>query len=447
MLAVFRSPRTWAVLLGLVVVLVIVVVVATSGGGQDEAGDEIKDIPRSPDTPIVVLADEPIIIGVSTALTGPIAEGGSEHRDAVIVGVERWKEANGDQIAGHDIEIHAEDDGCFEADITEDATERLLGRQGLVGVIGPDCSAGAERVIPIYSAAGIVAISGSVTKTDLTTGRPENGFFFRTAFRNDLEGTLIGLFLAVQLEAEKVYIIDDSEPFGIDLADAAQAIAEAGGVEVIRESIVQGAVDFSDLAARIAADNPDFVGFTGFNPEAALLYRQIRDAGYDGLFGAGDGAASQTAFVEPVGEAAEGALFSGCQYPPSEDFLADFVELHGHEPEWVWSPQYADAVTVLLGAVKEVAEEEADGSLVIEPRALRDAVRASDLEGITGSLAFDSNGDRVPEPDDELENVMEYAFLVEAADTFTVLGLIPCQVQDGELVPLAGPGAGEIRLP
>ncbi len=35
----------------------------------------------------------------------------------------------------------------------------------------------------------------------------------------------------------------------------------------------------------------------------------------------------------------------------------------------------------------------------------------------------------------------------QAGEVFTLLGLIPCQVQDGELVPLGGPGAGEIRPP
>ena len=76
------------------------------------------------------------------------------------------------------------------------------------------------------------------------------------------------------------------------------------------------------------------------------------DAGYDGLFGAGDAAASVPNFVEPIGaEAAEGVLFSGCQFPLSQDFLDDFVELYGHEPAATFTAQYADAATVLLDAV------------------------------------------------------------------------------------------------
>jgi branched-chain amino acid transport system substrate-binding protein len=435
------------VLIGIAVVVVVVVMVA-AGGGDNEEEAVIADIQRSPDTPIVIPASEPIVIGVSTALTGPIGERGAEYRDAVITSVNRWKEANGDQIAGHDIEVRAEDDGCTEADHTAIAARRLLGRPGLVGVIGPQCSGGVMAASPIYAEAGVVAISGGATRTDLTTGQLEDGFFFRTAYRNDLEGTFIGLYVVDTLEADTVYLIDDNEPFGKDLANAAQTLMKAAGVTVTRRAIGMGDVDFSYLADEVATRDPDFVVFTGFNPEAALIYRQIRDAGYDGLFGAGDAAASVPNFVEPVGaEAAEGVLFSGCQFPLSQDFLDDFVELHGHEPAATFTAQYADAATVLLDAVKEVAQEQADGSLVIQPTALRDAVRATNItDGISGALAFDSNGDRVPKPGDELSQVQETA-LAAQEDIFTTLGLIPCQVLDGELVAGGGPGAGEIELP
>ncbi len=388
----------------------------------------------------------PIVIGVSTALTGSDGERGAEYRDAVIASVNRWKEINGDQIAGHDIEIWSEDDGCTAADHTRIAATRLLGLEGLVGVIGPQCSGGAQSVVrTLYPEAGIVTISGSATKTDLTTDQSRDGYFFRTAYRNDLEGTLIGLF-TVQLGAELVYVIDGNEPFGRDLANAAATLMRDGNVDVARRSIDQGTVDFSAIAAEIAADDPNFVVFTGFNPEASLLYRQIRDAGYHGLFGAGDGAASVSDFVEPVGADAEGVLFSGCQYPLPADFLEDFVSLHGNEPGATFTAQYADAVTVLLDAVKEVAEDES-GTLVIQPTELRDAVRATNIaDGISGALAFDSNGDRVPKPGDDLSDVQNTA-LEAQEDIFTTLGLIPCQVQGGELVALGGPGAGEIDLP
>ena len=440
----FSRLRRLALFLALIV---FSLALAACGDETDDTDGDNGAITRGPSIPIVIAAGEPIIVGISTALTGgPVGVRGTEYRDAAITAIERWKAANGEQIAGHEIQVRAEDDGCSSGSVTTVAAERLLGIAGLVGVIGPQCSGGSAAVIPTYAEAGVVTISGSATTTSLTEDQPEGRFFFRTAYRNDLEGTLIGLFA---IAFGRAYLIDDGETYGQDLANSAQQIAEDGGVSVTRESIAVGTVDFSELAETIAQAKPDLVGFMGFNPEAALLYRQLRDAGYEGLFGAGDGAASQTGFVEPVGaEEAEGVLFAGCTFPLSEEFLAEFVDLHGYEPTAAFPAQYADAATILLDAVAAVAEEQADGSLVIDPIELRDAVRASVLEdGLSGAIAFNEDGDRVPPGAVSLEEFVSASLAALDNSGYIDLGLIPCQVQDGALVNLIGPNAGEIRLP
>ena len=181
----FRSAACWARGFVLILVLAGALLVGACSEEDEDIGRNVgSTVSRDPRTPIVVPAGEPIIIGVSVALTGPTASLGLESRDAVIVGIERWKAANGDQIRGHDIEVYAEDDGCFEADVTAFAAGRLLQQQGLVGVIGPMCSDGARAAIPIYAEAGIVMVSGSATRTDLTLTQPEPKFFFRTAYTN-----------------------------------------------------------------------------------------------------------------------------------------------------------------------------------------------------------------------------------------------------------------------
>ncbi|MFQ6020330.1 MAG: branched-chain amino acid ABC transporter substrate-binding protein, partial [Dehalococcoidia bacterium] len=266
---------------------------------------------------------------------------------------------------------------------------------------------------PEYAEAGIVMISGSATRTDLTLNQPEPRFFFRTAFSNANEGALQARYVIARLDGIEVYVIDDSEAFGEDLANAAQEALEARGRSVTRESVQRGAVDFSELAGRIAADNPDAVIFEGFNPEGALLYRQLRDAGYGGPFIGSDGTVSVSDFIEPLGELATGAVFAGCSSPLPENLLADYVDITGHEPTVAFTAQYIDAATILLDAVAEVAVEQADGSLMIDPLDLRDAVSTPKLlAGVSGAIAFDENGDRVG----------------RGAD----VGLVMCEVKDGE---------------
>lgn len=377
---------------------------------------------RSPDTPIVLVPEQPIVIGISSALTGPVGPRGSEYLDAAILAVNRWKVANGETIGEHEILVQAEDDGCTEADITVQAAERLLDRAGLIGVIGPQCSAGAQAAIPLYNQAGTVAISGSATTSLLTLEQPEDGFFFRTAFPNQLEGELTGQFVAETLGAQTVFLIDDGEAYGSDLTRSATSELAARDIDVTIASIRQGQVDFSELAEEVAARDPDFVGFAGFNPEAALLYRQLRDAGYAGPFGSGDAAASERDFVRPVGaELAEGVYFAGCSLELPEDFAGAFRDLHGSEPTAAFVAQYADAATILLNAIADVAEPQEDGSLVIDPTAIRDTVRSAQLsDGVSGRIVFDENGDRASGATAVEERAID-------------LGLTACQVRAGEL--------------
>lgn len=420
------TSRTMRVLCSAGLSVSLALAAAACGGGADKAAVEPPPIERGPDIPIVVAAEAPIVVGVSSALTGPVGARGSEYRDAAILAVNRWKETNGDQIAGHEIVVQAEDDGCTEADITVGAANRLLARGGLVGVVGPQCSAGAEAAIPVYNAAGVVAISGSATRTNLTVNQPESRFFFRTAFRNQFEGALTGQFIAEDLEARSVLIVDDGEPYGTDLAMSVAGELTERAVDVQVVSVRQGQADFGTLAARIARIKPDFVGFAGFNPEAALFYRQLRDAGYAGPFGAGDAAASERDFVAPVGAGlAEGVYFAGCSLVLPEDFVADFHDLSGQAPAAAFVAHYADAATILLRAVVAVVEPQADGSLSIDPAALRDAVRATDLGagGFSGHVRFDQLGDRTSAATDIDKRSLD-------------LGLAGCQVKSGQLVQI-----------
>lgn len=414
----------------------------TACGSDEKADDTQPRGERAPEIPVVIGEGAPVTVGVSAPISGPDARSGTEDRDTVIAAVARWKEANGPMIKGHEIEVIAEDDGCTEADIAAEAARRLAAQPTVVGVVGPNCSAGAQAALRIYADAGITSISGSATQADLTTNQPPGRFFFRTAYRNDLVGSLIGLFASFDLNARSAYLIDDGESYGTDLANRAQAIMERNGVTVTRVGIVRGTVDFREVAQQIRRDDPDVVGFMGFNPEAALLYRQLRDAGFDGVFGGADAAATPE-FIEGAGDISEGVLFAGCQLPLPDAFVTQLEAIHEHQPGTsAFTAQQADATTILLDAIANVAEEQADGSLVIEPTELRDSVRTLGLRnGLSGSFTFDENGDRVPLDGAPLPAVLDEALDTQDLDGFAELGLVACQVQGGELVNVTGPEA------
>ena len=130
-------------------------------------------------------------------------------------------------------------------------------------------------------------------------------------------------------------------------------------------------------------------------------------------------------------------------------FSDDFFELHGYERGGAtFSGHYYDAATVLLNAVKDVAQPQSDGSLLVKPTDLRNVIRDGFLQqALTGTIAFDENGDRVPQPGDDLSDVIARGFAIQDSEILESLGFIQCQVQDGVLVNVSGPNSPDIRLP
>ncbi len=434
-----KRDTLFGLLLGIAALLAV-----ACGGDSHEA--VVTGKPRlSAIEPITVPAGKPIVIGLSLPLTGPDRTRGEENLAAVLASIELWKEQNGDTIAGHPIHVAVEDDGCTDPLVAGDAAKRLLSMEGLVAVVGPQCSSGATAAIPLFANAGIVSISGSTTQSSLTA-MTSDGYFFRTAYRNDLEGALAGLFVSTELGAKVAVVVDDGEAYGLDLADAAASVMKKHGVDVKRLSINRGVIDFGPTVREVLRESPEFVGFAGFNPEAALFYRQLRDAGYTGIFGAGDGAATSD-FTDSLGALAEGVHFAACQPLLPDDFVAAFKRQTGRAPAAsAFVAHYADAVHLLLHAIDDVVKSIEDGSLTVDTGALRAAIRGTRLpDGISGAVAFDARGDRVRKPGDSTERLIEETGTGEPTGVFESLGLVPCQVQDGRFVNLFGPGAGTRR--
>jgi ABC-type branched-subunit amino acid transport system substrate-binding protein len=396
----------------LIVLLVLFQVLGSQSEAEIFSAPEVVD--RSPQTPIIIPPGEPIVLGYSGPLTGALSD---ETPDFAIAGVLGWKELNGDEIHGHPIDLVAEDDGGVEADIAVTAARLLIDRPRLVGIVGPAFSGAAAAAVDIYNAAGVVAVSGSATRTDLTLSQPQPSFFFRTAFTNAAEGPLQAQILIDRLGTGTAFIIDQAEPFSLDLAISAQSELLIAGWTAVRSAVPTGTVDFTSLVSTILEIAPDAVLFEGFNPDGALLLGQLRDAGYAGLFLGGDALVSQSAFIDVLGEEAEGAVFTGCAVALSDQFNRIWFEGGAPGlPSISLSGNTADAAFLLMAAIAEVAEPLPDGSLRIDPVRLRDAVAATDMTGwATGQhIAFDRNGDRVG--------------LGEEA------GLVACEVQGGVFV-------------
>jgi branched-chain amino acid transport system substrate-binding protein len=104
-----------------------------------------------------------------------------------------------------------------------------------------------------------------------------------------------------------------------------------------------------------------------------------------------DGCYTEKDFIQAGGKASNGSYITYAK-EPDPGWVKRFEARYG--PRQTFSPQAYDAANILMMAVEKVAKKGSDGSLVIGKKGLRDAVAATEYDGITGRIAFDRYGDR-----------------------------------------------------
>ena len=342
----------------------------------------------APAASIIIPAGQPITIGVSVALSGDQVSLGTDIADAADLAAADF----GGTLKSHPIVIKRVDDGCTDAEKAVAVADELISDPTLVGVIGPMCTTGAQAASDEYEHAGIVHISPSATRVDLS--EKGEAYFFRTSWRDDVQARLQASHASGALQAKSAIVIDDGDPYGKGLADAfAARFSESGGQVLVRERISRGDVDFAPLAREIISAAPDLVVFEGLNPEGALIVKALRDGQFTGAFMAPDGVLNTRDFLQAAGASTEGAILTGGP-TPDDAFTARFNERFQRMPSTPFVLQSHDAVTLLLRAIDAVARDDGAG-LTIERAALLSRLRETSFVGLTGEISFDERGDRM----------------------------------------------------
>jgi branched-chain amino acid transport system substrate-binding protein len=170
--------------------------------------------------------------------------------------------------------------------------ERFASNSQILGMVGP---AGSQEVqvstAPLRSG-GLGYVSGSATRTSLTTDGTRRGFFFRVVPNDDQQGPRVANWIRNQVRATRVVIVDAQNTYSTGLADTVERLLKGAGLDVRRESVSEATVsDFSSLVARIPADTQVVYVPWQVSSKAQLFGQQLRAAGKqarlfgsDGLF-------------------------------------------------------------------------------------------------------------------------------------------------------------------
>jgi branched-chain amino acid transport system substrate-binding protein len=328
-------------------------------GGQGE-GDTIK-------------------IGVAGPHSGDLAPYGLPTINAVELVTEKVNAEGG--IDGRLIELVVEDDQCAP-DVAANTAAKLVS-DGVVAVIGHICSGATATALEIYLESDIVAISPSATNPGLR----ENENFFRTIGADDAQGPTQVDFVVDELGITSIALLNDKGDYGQGLSDFALVALQERGIEpVLNEGITVGAVDYSAIINRVAAEGAEAILWGGYHPEASKLVDQMRSRGLNIVFVGADGIYGN-AIIDLAGEAAEGVYASG-PTQPSGALAAEYTELHVEEYGTEPGDFFMQAVSAMLALVNAIdAADSTDYDAIVS------ALHSETVATPYGKIGFDDMGD------------------------------------------------------
>ncbi|HEY8791645.1 MAG TPA: branched-chain amino acid ABC transporter substrate-binding protein [Gaiellaceae bacterium] len=265
--------------------------------------------------------------------------------------------------------------------------QALAGSPSVLGVVGP---AGSNEIVGVTKSlmdGGLAWVSGSSTRTSLTTDGTRTGYMFRTVPPDAIQGPTVANFILKKLKYTRVYIIDDQETYSTGLADTVQQVLKAAGATVGRDGVSQQQSDFSSLIAKIPRDTQIVYIPWQLPPKGQAFGNQMKSAGKGSIKLMGSDGLFDSSF------ASVGAHVYDSNFPlnPKSKIIAGFKKLHGGDGEYFGAPTYAATQVVGTAIDRACAKGTATRASV------RAAIRSTKIPAakslIGVAIRYNRNGD------------------------------------------------------
>jgi branched-chain amino acid transport system substrate-binding protein len=323
-------------------------------------------------------------IGFAAPLTGDNAIYGEGMKRAVELAIEEANASSDAKAKGITFSIHAEDD-AGDPKQAVNVANILAGDTDVVALVGHFNSGCSIPASPVYNEASMAMVTVS-SNPQLTA----QGYKVvdRVVAKDDAQGGYAGK-LASDMGFDTVALIDDATPYGQGLAtEFKKAYTSAGGSIVAEDRIQPKEVNFSALVTKLKKKAPKAVYYAGAHTEGALLSKQLKEAGLKVPVMGGDMLYTPEYIKIAGADNAEGDMATALglpleQQPKGVEFKTKYEAKYGKAPEAYDSYAY-DAALTIINAVMTAGNDRA---------AVAEAIRAGSIDGVTGTVAFDANGD------------------------------------------------------
>jgi branched-chain amino acid transport system substrate-binding protein len=265
--------------------------------------------------------------------------------------------------------------------------QALAGSRNVLGVVGP---AGSNEIVGVTKSlkdAGLAWVSGSSTRTELTTDGTRTGYMFRTVPPDAIQGPTAANYIIKKLKYKRVYIIDDQETYSTGLADKVQQVLRAAGVTVERDGVSQQQSDFSSLIAKISRDTQLVYIPWQLPPKGQAFGNQMKAAGKGNIKLMGADGLFDSSF------ATVGSHVYDTNFPlnPKSKIITGFRKLHGGDGEYFGAPTFA--ATQVVATATDKACKNGIATRAEVRAAIRSTRIPAALSVIGVALRFNRNGD------------------------------------------------------
>ena len=293
---------------------------------------------------------------------------------------------------------------------------QLVGTPAVLGVVGPFNSGVAVAELPISNAAGLAQISPSATDPGLTIAgsdrdvntaslRPSGQTTFYRIISNDVvQGQVMAEYAYTTRKLRSIYVLDDQETYGVDLANYFdQDFKAAGGTILKRTSLPGDTKDFRAALTEAKSLNADAVFFGGVASDGSgLISAQMQDVGLKATFLGGDGSVDPQYFIDggvsgdnQNNQAYASSAPDATGLASAQAFNAVYTRTFSQQPV-SYSAYGYDCMNILLDAIRQVILRNG-GTHPSDPAAFRTAVAQQvgkeDWKGTIGETRFNAQGD------------------------------------------------------
>jgi branched-chain amino acid transport system substrate-binding protein len=358
---------------------------------------------------------QPVTLGASVQLTGPVANTGRYYKDAYEFAVDKINAAGGVTIGStrHKIALKILDN---QSDVNLSVRQyvQLLSQDKVNFLLGPFASNFVLADSSIAEKAKVPMVQGGGA-SDQIYSRGYKYIFGTLPAASNYFGSTIDAMTKLEPRPQRIALLYADDSFDVSVANGTRELLKKAGLKtVIDERYSTNASDFSVVLSRIKNEKADAVLVAGHETEVLNFIRQAKSLNVSPMLYSFTVGVPSADFRQALGKDADGASGMTAWLPSAtlkdqwfgnaEKFAGEWKAKYGYEPDYHAAAGVA-AVEALVNAIQSAGST--------DPQKVRDALAKVSFDSLYGHVAFNEKGQ-------------------------ISLPQIMIQIQDGKVVPIYG---------